>query len=265
MPLARTIAGPRRRKEEDTLHRHIEDAQNPSQGSRGLRYTSPTRSSQHPRATEHGAERHPGDARQRDTICCPLHRRPLRHRARPGQHQGPVRKGQGAARMRRLARRFIGRPDPGAYAGANTVPAGQRWLSWAHLSTKARPSCAPRPPRCSSKSPASTACARGAPARPGVHNPGTGQLGPPRTPGPGCSGGRAVQPHHVPQGIRRPATVPQGQRCHAAHRQAAASRHMPPDVATHNAIARAPRAAGPLLGQQRPMASSGAEVPQPVR
>ena len=56
-----------------------------------------------------------------------------------------------------------------------------------------------------------------------------------------------------------------GQRRHAAHHQAAAPRHVPPDGATHDAVARTPRAAPPLPRQRRPVASSGAGVPQPVR
>ena len=66
-------------------------------------------------------------------------------------------------------------------------------------------------------------------------------------------------------GRPRPAIVPPGQRRHAAHRQAAAPRHVPPDGATHNAMRRAPQAVPPLPLQRRPVASSGAGVLQPVR
>ena len=58
---------------------------------------------------------------------------------------------------------------------------------------------------------------------------------------------------------------PRGQSCYAAHRQAAEPRHLPPDGPTHDAMARAPPAAPPLPRQRRPVASSGAVVPQPVR
>ena len=56
-----------------------------------------------------------------------------------------------------------------------------------------------------------------------------------------------------------------GQRRHAAYRQAAAPRHVPPDGATQDALARAPQAAPPLPRQRPPMASGGAGVPKPVR
>ena len=106
---------------------------------------------------------------------------------------------------------------------------------------------------------------RGTLPGPGVRNPGRGRVGPSRTLGPGRPESGALQPHRVPQGSPRPATVPPRQRCHAAHRQAAARRHVPPDGATHDAVARAPRAAPPLPQQRRPVASSGAGMPQPVR
>ena len=100
---------------------------------------------------------------------------------------------------------------------------------------------------------------------PEVHYPGGGRLGPTLFPGPGCSGGGALQPHRMPQGGPRPAAVPPGQRRHAVHRQASAPRHVPPDGATRDTMAQAPRAAPPLLRQRRPMDSSSAGVPQPVR
>ena len=87
---------------------------------------------------------------------------------------------------------------------------------------------------------------RAALPRPGIRNPGGGRLGPPHTPGPGRPGSGALQPHRVPQGSPRQTTVPTGQHRHAAHRQATTPRHVPPDGATHNAVAWAPRAAPPL-------------------
>ena len=88
--------------------------------------------------------------------------------------------------------------------------------------------------------------------------------------------------YHIPQalaavgvGLYKPIACPRaanvqlqplpGQHRHAAHRQAAAPRHVRPDGATQDAMARATRAAPPLPRQRRPMASSGAGVPQPVR
>ena len=58
---------------------------------------------------------------------------------------------------------------------------------------------------------------------------------------------------------------PPGQHPHAAHRQAAAPRHMLPDGATHHAVAEAPPAAPPLPRQRQPVADGGAGMPQPVR
>ena len=52
---------------------------------------------------------------------------------------------------------------------------------------------------------------------------------------------------------------------HAARRQATTPRQMPPDGATHDAVAWAPRAAPPLPRQRRPVADGGAGMPQPVR
>ena len=83
------------------------------------------------------------------------------------------------------------------------------------------------------------------PPRPGVRNSGGRRLGPAHTPGPGRPGSGAVQPHRVPQGGSCPTTVPAGQNRHAAHRQAATPRHVPPDGATRNAVAWAPRATPP--------------------
>ena len=100
---------------------------------------------------------------------------------------------------------------------------------------------------------------RGALPRPGVRNSSGGQLGPPHTPGPGRPGSGAVQPHRVPQGGPCPTTVPAGQHRHAAHRQAATPRHVPPDGATHNAVAWAPRATPPLPRQRRPVAMAVGE------
>ena len=58
---------------------------------------------------------------------------------------------------------------------------------------------------------------------------------------------------------------PTGGRRHAAHRQTAAPRHVPPDGAIHNAVAPAPQATPLLPSQRRPVSSSHAGVPQPVR
>ena len=77
----------------------------------------------HPRATKSGAGRHPGDPPGRDAIRRPLHRRPIRHRAPPGPHHGRGCEEQGAVCLRRLAGQPTGRRNPGAYAGANVVPA----------------------------------------------------------------------------------------------------------------------------------------------
>ena len=106
---------------------------------------------------------------------------------------------------------------------------------------------------------------RGALPRPRVRNSSGGRLGAPHTPVPGRPGSGAVQPHRVPQGGPCPTTVPAGQHRHAAHRQTATPRHVPPDGATHNAVAWAPRATPPLLRQRRPVADGGAGMPQPMR
>ena len=98
-----------------------------------------------------------------------------------------------------------------------------------------------------------------------LRNSGERRLGPPHTPGPGRPGSGDVQPHRVPQGGPCPTTVPAGQHRHAAHRQAATPRHVPPDGATHIAVAWAPRATPPLPRQRRPVADGGAGVPQPMR
>ena len=55
---------------------------------------------------------------------------------------------------------------------------------------------------------------------------------------------------------------PRQQNRHAAHRQAATPRHVPPDGATRNAVAWAPRATPPLPRQRRSVADGGAGVPR---
>ena len=53
---------------------------------------------------------------------------------------------------------------------------------------------------------------------------------------------------------------------HIVTLRTAKPRHdVPPDSATHDAVAWAPRAASPLPRQRRPVASGGARMPQPVR
>ena len=176
-----------------------------------------------------------------------------------------VAKGQAVVRFQRLTRQPARRLEPGAYAGANAVPAG----GGGPRGHACRPPLGLRARRGHQDVPGSRRrtqhLPRGTLPRPGARNPGGGQLGQPCTPGPGCSGGGALQPHHVPQGSPHPAVVPPGLRRHAAHRQAATPRHVLPDGATHDAMAQAPRAAPPLPRLRQPVASSCAGVPQPVR
>ena len=106
---------------------------------------------------------------------------------------------------------------------------------------------------------------RGALPRPGVRNPSGWRLGPPHTQGPGRPGSGALQPHRVPQGSPRPTTVPIGQHCHAAHRQATTPRHVPPDGAAHDAVAWAPRATPPLPRQRRSVAHGVVGMPRRMR
>ena len=72
-------------------------------------------------------------------------------------------------------------------------------------------------------------------------------------------------PIECPRAGSCPTTVPAGQNRHAAHRQAATPRHVPPDGATRNAVAWAPRATPPLPRQRRSVANGGAGVPRPMR
>ena len=83
--------------------------------------------------------------------------------------------------------------------------------------------------------------------------------------GPWPPWGRGSTTSSRAQGSPSPATGPPGQHRPTAHRQAAAPRHVPPDGATHDALARATQAAPPLPCQRRPVAGSGAGMPQPVR